>query len=131
MHTFRRHVAAPPERVWALIARPDEWARWAPHIRGARGLGSPEVRPGARGAVRLLGLPVVPAQITAKEPGRSWTWQVGPVTLRHRVEPAPGGALAAIELSAPGPLEPALVLTYGPVVGLVLRNLARVAAGSA
>ena len=33
----------------------------------------------------------------------------------------------AIDLSAPGPLEPALAATYGPVIQVMLNNLARVA----
>jgi carbon monoxide dehydrogenase subunit G len=128
MATYHQHIRASPERVWALLARPDRWAEWAPHLRGADGLGAPEVRAGASGAVRLLGVLPVPARITAKRDGRLWTWRVGPVTLRHRVDPAPGGeAEASIELIAPTLLEPALRVTYGPVIALLLRNLARVA----
>ena len=127
MLTYRRHVDAPPERVWELLSRPDRWASWAPHLRGASGLGEPEVKPGARGVVRLAGVVPVPATITAKRAGEDWSWRVGPVTLGHRVEPAGSGAIAAIDVTAPGPLEPALRLTYGPVIGLLLRNLARVA----
>ena len=128
MATYRRHIHAAPERVWALLARPDRWSEWAPHLRGADGLGHPEVRAGARGSVHLLGVIPVPARITAKREGRLWTWRVGPVTLRHRVDPAPGDqADATIELIAPALLEPALRLTYGPAIALLLRNLARVA----
>jgi len=127
MVIHRRHVNATPERVWELVARPDRWTEWAPHVRDPEGLGAPEVRAGNRGSVRLLGLVPVNARITAKRDGRLWTWRVGPVTLRHRVEPAPGGAEASIELIAPALLEPALRVTYGPAIALLLRNLARVA----
>lgn len=128
MATYRQHIHAPPQRVWELLARPDRWARWAPHLRGADGLGAPEVRAGARGTVRLLGVIPVPARVTAKRDGRLWTWRVGPVTLRHRVDPAiDGGADASVELIAPAGLEPALRVTYGPAIALLLRNLARVA----
>jgi carbon monoxide dehydrogenase subunit G len=125
---YRRHVDAPPERVWELVARPDRWASWAPHVRGASGLGAPEVRAGARGTVRLAGVLPVPAAITAKDPGRAWSWRVGPVTLRHSVAPEGDGAVAGIDLAAAGPLEAALRVTYGPAIALLLRNLARVAA---
>jgi hypothetical protein len=116
-----------PETVWALLARPGRWSRWAPHIRGAWGLGDPEVEPGAVGAVRVLGLLPVPARIVAKEPGRSWTWSVGPVTILHRVVASGTGSTATIELTAPAPLEEALRLSYGPLIALLVRNLARVA----
>ena len=70
----------------------------------------------------------VPARIMAKEGGRSWAWRVGPVTLVHRVDPAGDDAsTVAIDLTAPAPLEAALAATYGPVIALLLRNLARVA----
>ena len=118
------HSAAPPERVWELLAQPARWADWAPHVRGASGLGELEVEAGARGTVSLLGVVPVPARITAKEPGRSWTWRVGPVELEHRVRPRGSGSCVAIDLRAPLPVR----LAYGPLVALLVRNLARVAA---
>ena len=129
MLTYEAASAASPRQAWPYLARPALWPTWAPHLRGAWGLGDPEVELGARGAVRLLGVVPVPARIVAKEPERSWTWRVGPATLVHRVEPAAGGgSTIAIDLEAPGPLEAALGATYGPVIALLLRNLARVAA---
>jgi Polyketide cyclase / dehydrase and lipid transport len=129
--TYSQPVDAPPERVWQLVARPERWASWAPHLRGASGLGAPEVRLGAHGSVRLLGALPVPARITAKQAGRHWDWKVGPVTIRHRVDAGAHGTIVSIDLAAPGPLEAALRVTYGPVIALLLRNLARVAAGGA
>ena len=127
MLTYESHSRAPADRVWPLLAEPDRWSDWAPHLRGAWGLGSREVRPGARGAVRLLGVVPVPAHITAKEPGRSWDWRVGPVWFRHRVTPAPDGSVVGIDIAAPEPLESALRVSYGPLVMVLVRNLARVA----
>src|SRR5215210_7417216 len=126
MRSFAVDTDAPPTGMWRLMARPDQWATWSPHVRGAWGLGDPEVREGARGAARLFGLAPVPAVITAVVPGRSWTWRVGPVEMTHRVEPG----RVAIDLSAPGPLEPALAAAYGPVITWALRRLARSAATS-
>ena len=127
--TYSAETTAPPAAAWALLARPAEWSSWAPQLRGAWGLGSPEVEVGARGAARLLGVVPVPATIVAKDPGRSWTWRVGPLELDHRVEPLPGrGARVSTDLRAAPPLEAALRVTYGPVVALLMRNLARVAA---
>ena len=128
MRTFSADTTGSPARAWALMARPALWSQWAPHLRGARGLGSPQVRAGARGAVRLLGAVPIPATILSVDDGRAWTWRVGPMTLAHRVEPTAGGARVAVDLSASEPLETALAVTYGPVVALLVRNLARVAA---
>ena len=95
-------------------------------MRGAWGLGSPEVRAGAGGAARLFGALPVPARIVAKRPGRSWTWRVGLVEMVHRVEPrAGGGCEVAVDLIAPAPLERAVAAAYGPVIAATLRRLAR------
>ena len=127
MVTYSARSASPPEQAWALIARPARWHEWAPHMRGAWGLGSPEVEPGARGAARLLGALPVPTTVTAKRPGRSWTWRVGPVEMVHRVEPTSGGCVVAVDLAAPSPIEMALRRSYGPLIALLVRRLARVA----
>jgi hypothetical protein len=130
MRTFSVNSSAPPETAWPLLARPDRWPEWAPHVRGAWGLGAPEVRKGAIGAARLFGALPVPARIVAKRAGRSWTWRVGPVEMVHRVEPLPSGCEVAIDVIAPGPLERALAAAYGPVIAATLRRLAEVAQSS-
>jgi hypothetical protein len=127
MRTFTADSSASPEAAWDLLAQPGAWSEWAPHLRGAWGLGSPEVRQGAFGFARLLGIVPVPAWITAKDE-RTWTWRVGPMTLVHRVEPRAGGCMVAIDLLAPGPLEDALAATYGPVIQMMLDRLASKAA---
>jgi hypothetical protein len=128
--TYSATTSATPEEAWALMARPALWSRWAPHLRGAWGLGSPEVEAGARGAVRLLGVVPVPAHVLHVAPGTSWTWRVGPATLVHRVHPLrSGGASVAVDIRASAPVEAVLAATYGPLVQLLVKNLARVAAG--
>jgi hypothetical protein len=126
MRTFTADSNASPRAAWELLARPEHWSQWAPHVRGAWGLGSPEVHEGAFGFARLLGVVPVPARITAKGE-HSWAWRVGPMTLVHRVVAREGGCTVAIDLHAPGVLEPALAATYGPVIQVMLNRLARVA----
>jgi hypothetical protein len=130
MRTFEAPSAAPPEDAWRLLARPADWPRWAPHVRGAWGLGAPEVRKGAVGAARLLGVIPVPARIVGKRDGRSWTWRVGAglVEMVHRVDARPGGgSTVAVDIIAPAPLDRALAIAYGPVIERSLRRLARAA----
>ncbi|HEY7076315.1 MAG TPA: SRPBCC family protein [Solirubrobacteraceae bacterium] len=130
MRTWSADCDGPAKAAWALMARPDAWPQWAPHFRGAWGLGAREVREGAVGAARLLGVVPVPAVVVDKRPGRSWTWWAAPgVQVVHRVEPRPGGCTVSASLSAPGPLEPALALVLGPVFTHSLHRLARIAAG--
>ena len=126
--TYAATSRADPETVWALLARPDRWREWAPHVRGAWGLGAPEVAGGRSGAVRVFPAIPVPIRIVAKEPRRSWTWRIGPVTIAHRVEPRGEHSLVAVDLDAPAGLEAVLAVSYGPLVERLVRNLARVAA---
>jgi hypothetical protein len=125
---YRARSESEPETAWALVARPSRWHEWAPHLRGAWGLGEPEVVPGARGAARLLGVVPVPAVVTEKRPGESWTWRVGPVSMVHAVHRRRSGCEVAVEMHASPALEAALALSYGPVVALLVKRLAAVAA---
>src|SRR4051812_41523726 len=119
---------ADPGEAWALLARPGRWHEWAPQLRGAWGLGVPEVQRGASGVAFLLGVVPVPATITAVADGHAWTWRVGVVEFDHRVDPRDGGGcVVGIDIRAAPPLEAVLRVTYGPVVALLVRNLARVA----
>ena len=118
--------SANPERVWELYAQPEHWKEWAPHVRSPRGLGSPEVEPGASGHIRLAGLAPVWAEVTSKRPGRSWTWRVGLVELTHTVEPRNGGgSTVGLAMRAPAPMELAIRIGYAPITKLLLKNLAR------
>jgi hypothetical protein len=54
MRTFATGSHADPDAAWRLLARPELWSRWSPHVRGAWHLGAPEVREGAVGAARLI-----------------------------------------------------------------------------
>ena len=49
------------------------------------------------------------------------------MTLDHAVEPYGAGSRITMTMSAPGPLDSALAVTYGPVVRTLVRRLARVA----
>lgn len=127
MLRYEVRSTASPGVAWRLVAQPSRWHEWSPHVRGAWGLGAPEVREGARGAARLLWALPVPAAVTRVEPGRLWRWRVGPVELDHTVDPAPGGCIVGVTFHAAPPVEALLRVSYGPWTGLLMRNLARVA----
>lgn len=131
MFTCEARSEASAAEAWELLARPDRWHEWAPHVRGAWGLGEPEVEEGRRGYARLVGVLPVPARITEVSDGRSWTWQVGPARMVHRVEGRDDGCLVAVDIEAPAPLEAALRAFYGPLVELLLARLATKAASRA
>ncbi len=131
MFTCQARSEASAAEAWELLARPDRWHEWAPHVRGAWGLGEPEVEEGRRGYARLMGVLPVPARITEVTAGSSWTWQVGPALMAHRVEPRGEGCLVVVEIEAPAPLEAPLRAFYRPLVELLLARLAEKAASRA
>lgn len=131
MLTYSADSSAEPEIAWRLVAEPGRWSRWAPHVRGARGLGEPEVQTGADGQAVLVGGVPLRARVIAKQSQRFWTWEVGPVRLRHRVRARPGGCRVAVDIEAPFPVEALARVTYGPLVAMLMANLARVAAEDA
>jgi hypothetical protein len=96
-------------------------------VRGAEGLGSPEVVAGASGHVVLRGGIRLPAQITEVEPGRSWSWEVGGLRVRHAVRTADGGSLIEHTVGGVAGIWSVAALAYAPIVGLIARNIARVA----
>ncbi len=130
---LRYEATLPPgteDEAWSLLARPGRWHEWAPHLRGAWGLGDPatgEVEPGRSGAVKLLGALPVPARIIDKTPGENWTWRVagGVMDMDHTVTL---GRAAITVRAHDRPLELAIGATYGPLIALLLRNLSRSAA---
>lgn len=131
MFTCRAASGASAAEAWELLAQPDRWHEWAPHVRGAWGLGEPEVEEGRRGFARLAGVIPVPARIIEVVPGSSWSWEVGPARMDHRVEASGSGCLVAVDIEAPAPLEAALRSFYKPLVDRLLARLAERAAGRA
>ncbi len=128
MLRYEAHSTADPVTAWALMAEPARWHEWSPHVRGAWGLGEPEVQRGARGAAKLLGVVPIPAKVTAVAEGHSWTWSVGIMELDHRVDPdGRGGSIVGVDIRSSPAMEVVLRATYGPVVALLVKNLARVA----
>ncbi len=118
---------APAERLWALVARPDRWHEWSPHVRGADGLGSPQVEAGARGRVILRGGLAVPAEVTEVIPGRSWAWKVGGIEVDHVVTPTDPGSLLTMAVDSTGGPWSLAARLYSPVVGLIARRIVTVA----
>jgi uncharacterized protein YndB with AHSA1/START domain len=120
-------TAAPAAEVWSLLAEPARWREWSPYARGGEGLGEPEVEAGAVGKVVLLGGVRLDAEILAVVPGRSWTWQVGGLRVRHEVEATARGTRFTMTPEGDGPLWGPASLLYRLPTALIERNVARVA----
>jgi Polyketide cyclase / dehydrase and lipid transport len=113
--------------VWSLLAEPARWHEWSPYVAGAEGLGGPEVEAGAVGAVILRGGVRIGAEILEVVPGRSWTWRVKGLEVRHEVEATPHGARLAMTSEGSGPFWSPVALGYRLPTALIARNVARVA----
>ena len=118
---------ATAELLWALVARPDRWHEWSPYVRGAEGLGSPEVEAGAKGEVVLRGGIRLPAEVTGVDPGRSWSWKVGGIVVHHVVTATPNGSRLAMPVESSGWAWSPAAKLYAPVVDLIARRIVRVA----
>jgi Polyketide cyclase / dehydrase and lipid transport len=113
--------------VWSLIAEPARWHEWSPYVAGAEGLGTPEVEAGAVGSVVLRGGVRIGAEILEVVPGRSWTWRVKGLHIRHEVEPTAAGSRLTMTPEGSGPFWAPAALAYRLPTALISRNVARLA----
>lgn len=98
--TVHRHVAAPSDVVWSLLVDVEAWPRWGPTVRGARLRDASRLQLGVRGHVRTAVGVRLPFEVTAFDPGRSWTWQVAGVpATSHAVRPDGDGC--RVSMGAP------------------------------
>lgn len=99
-------IAAPPQRVWAVMSDIDRWHEWTPSITSVRRLGDAPFAVGTRVMIRQPKLPPALWRITEIEPGHSFTWiSVAPglrVTGRHTVDGSPGGSTASLGIDIDG-----------------------------
>lgn len=118
---LRTEVAAPAATVWQLIAEFENWAAWGPSVRAVE---SPTdvVAPGVRGRVQTPLRLWLPFEITAVEPGRSWSWTVAGIEATgHTITPLSEGR-CRVEFSVPAWFAP-----YALAVRVGLRRLRKLA----
>jgi uncharacterized membrane protein len=115
-------IAAPPERVWAVMSDVERWPEWTASVTSVERLDGGPFSVGSRARIRQPRLPVAIWTVTVLEPGRYFEWQADTPGLRsvgrHGVE-ASGeqGSRATLSISWSGPL--------APLIRLLLGNLSR------
>jgi uncharacterized protein YndB with AHSA1/START domain len=112
-------IAAPPERVWAVMADVERWPEWTRSVTRIQRLDHGPLAVGSRARIRQPRLPPAVWEVSELVEGRSFTWVTRSpgvrVMAKHAVEPVAGGARATLSLRFSGPL--------GALVARVTRRL--------
>ena len=99
-------ISAPPATVWAVMADGERWHEWTPSVRSIRFLDKGPLAVGTRALIRQPRFPPAVWQVTALEPGRSFTWRSGAPGLQvyaeHSIEAIQGGTRATLRLHYEG-----------------------------
>jgi carbon monoxide dehydrogenase subunit G len=117
-------IAAPPERVWEVMSDVERWHEWTTTIQSVERLDSGPFALGSRALVRQPRLRPATFEVTALEPGRSFTWVTRSTGLAaiatHEITHAPSGSRVTLGLDFSGL---ALVLIGWWVRGLSTRYM--------
>ncbi len=126
-------VEAPVERVWEVLQDVERWPEWASTVTSVRRLDDGPLALGSRARIEQPRIPPTEYEVTALDPGRSFTWTArGPgvrTTARHALEPRDAGRTrVTLSVEQSGPLGVVMGRFYR---GLTDRYLAVEAAGLA
>jgi uncharacterized protein YndB with AHSA1/START domain len=114
-------VAAPPERVWDVLADVEHWPEWTPSVERITLLESRPLGVGSRARVEQPKLRPAVLEITRCEPGRGFTWGSRSATLLfvgdHAIDPTPTGCRVTLSVRFGG--------LFGWLAGMVAGGLTR------
>ena len=99
-------IAAPPERVWAVIVDVERWPERIPTVDAAERFDDGPLAVGSRTRLRQPKLPTAVWTVTELTEGSSYTWQSSSpgvtVTASHVVEPHPDGSRLTLAVTVSG-----------------------------
>ena len=101
-------IAAPPERVWAVLVDVERWPERIPTVDSVERLDAGPLAVGSRTRLRQPRLPEAVWTVTELTDGSSYTWESRSPGVTgiasHDVEPHPGGCRLTLALTVSGPL---------------------------
>ena len=102
-------IAAPPERVWAVMSDAERWPEWTPSVTSIKRLDTGPLRIGSRIRIKQPKFMAAVWTVTALEDGRAFTWVTSApgttITARHSLEPIGDGTRATLSVQYAGLLE--------------------------
>jgi uncharacterized membrane protein len=115
-------IEAPAAEVWAVFTDVERWPEWTASVSDARFVRGDDIAVGAQVRIKQPRLVTAVWEVTAVEPGESWTWVARSpgvrTTASHRIRPLDGGGtLVEQRIEHAGPL--------AGVVGRLTRGLTR------
>ncbi|MGL5816685.1 MAG: SRPBCC family protein [Phycicoccus sp.] len=101
-------IAAPPERVWAVVVDVERWPERIPTVDSVERLDPGPLAVGSRTRLQQPRLPQAVWTVTELTDGSSYTWESRSpgitVTASHVVEPHADGSRLTLAVQASGPL---------------------------
>ncbi len=101
-------IAAPRERVWAVVVDVERWPERIPTVDAVERLDDGPLTLGSRTRLQQPRLPTAVWTVTELTDGSSYTWESSSpgvtVTASHLVEPCPEGSQLTLAVTVSGPL---------------------------
>jgi uncharacterized protein YndB with AHSA1/START domain len=114
-------IGAPPATVWDVFVDVEQWPDWTASVERIVPLDGPGIEVGKRFEIKQPRMPKLVWEVTAVDPGVSWTWRQrspgGTTLATHEVIPQGDRTLVRQRIDQRGPI--------GVAVGLVMRRLTR------
>jgi uncharacterized membrane protein len=114
-------IEAPSSLIWDVYADTERWSEWTASINSVTALDGPEISVGHRFEISQPRFPKLVWQVTAVEPGASWTWRVkslgATTTASHELASSGNRTIVRQRIEQRGPI--------GATVGLLMRGLTR------
>ncbi len=101
-------IAAPPERVWAVVVDVDRWPERIPTVDSVERLDPGPLAVGSRTQLQQPRLGTAVWTVTELTDGSSFTWEstsaAVSITAGHTVEPHPEGSRLVLAVTVSGPM---------------------------